>query len=255
MTAVLRLRNGLRPAHQGPENPLLCRLRNNLLARSREVRHDYMLSKPPHSDLTSRTVITDVIIGAQEADLSSCCDAAAFSNCSSMQLESEMPMSVGIPRVDQACIIDVEGTSETRVRSQRRLMRHNRCALEATARRERPNWMSATELARQLQDGPNRPAIVEPSRPLSDRKECAICLTNIDAQDMTTKFPCDHFFHLECTNPWLKDHDTCPCCRTRLATRRPDNGQNAVFGGSSWTATLNNALLDIAIFIWGLIAN
>lgn len=142
MTAVLRLRNGLRPAHQGPENPLLCRLRNNLLARSREVRHDYMLSKPPHSDLTSRTVITDVIIGAQEADLSSCCDAAAFSNCSSMQLESEMPMSVGIPRVDQACIIDVEGTSETRVRSQRRLMRHNRCALEATARRERPNWMS-----------------------------------------------------------------------------------------------------------------
>jgi hypothetical protein len=34
--------------------------------------------------------------------------------------------------------------------------------------------------------------------------------------DMATFLPCNHWFHEECVTLWLKEHNTCPICRTPI---------------------------------------
>ena len=34
--------------------------------------------------------------------------------------------------------------------------------------------------------------------------------------------PCKHEFHAECISPWEKDRNSCPLCRTKIDSSRPD---------------------------------
>lgn len=46
--------------------------------------------------------------------------------------------------------------------------------------------------------------------------ECAICLSNFDANDVvceSNNLRCKHLFHQECIEPWLIRHEHCPVCR------------------------------------------
>ncbi|KAK2971302.1 hypothetical protein RJ640_001328 [Escallonia rubra] len=44
---------------------------------------------------------------------------------------------------------------------------------------------------------------------------CSICLTDYKATDTLRLLPdCGHLFHLECIDPWLVLHPTCPICRS-----------------------------------------
>lgn len=52
--------------------------------------------------------------------------------------------------------------------------------------------------------------------------ECAVCLNEFEDDEMLRLIPkCDHVFHPECIDAWLKSHVTCPVCRADL-TPQPD---------------------------------
>jgi len=51
----------------------------------------------------------------------------------------------------------------------------------------------------------------------SDGKaECSICMDNVIIGDEVTVLPCTHWFHGDCVTSWLKEHDTCPHCRSSI---------------------------------------
>ena len=45
-------------------------------------------------------------------------------------------------------------------------------------------------------------------------KDCSICLTNIKKSSHTLS--CNHTFHKDCIDEWLKNNSTCPNCRTTV---------------------------------------
>ncbi|EYU18969.1 hypothetical protein MIMGU_mgv1a016311mg [Erythranthe guttata] len=46
---------------------------------------------------------------------------------------------------------------------------------------------------------------------------CAICLVEYkDSETLATITVCKHRYHVFCIRAWLKDHDTCPLCRTQV---------------------------------------
>ena len=57
--------------------------------------------------------------------------------------------------------------------------------------------------------------------PMAEGKEsdCYICLEKVkrgENNDKSAELPCGHAFDRGCLSTWLKDHDNCPVCRTKL---------------------------------------
>uniref|UniRef100_A0A183C4R0 RING-type domain-containing protein n=1 Tax=Globodera pallida TaxID=36090 RepID=A0A183C4R0_GLOPA len=49
------------------------------------------------------------------------------------------------------------------------------------------------------------------------KSECAVCLGNFEAGDKVRPLPpCEHIFHTECIELWLKNHNNCPLCRAEI---------------------------------------
>ncbi|KAE8037967.1 hypothetical protein FH972_010516 [Carpinus fangiana] len=45
---------------------------------------------------------------------------------------------------------------------------------------------------------------------------CSICLVDYRETDMLRLLPdCAHLFHLNCVDPWIRKHPTCPICRNK----------------------------------------
>ncbi|KAB5515622.1 hypothetical protein GE09DRAFT_576156 [Coniochaeta sp. 2T2.1] len=60
----------------------------------------------------------------------------------------------------------------------------------------------------------------------SDGKvECVICVEELHVGDEVTVLPCKHWFHGDCVTLWLKEHNTCPICRTPIETDSRNNRQ------------------------------
>ena len=45
---------------------------------------------------------------------------------------------------------------------------------------------------------------------------CVICLDNFKIDEKIIKLPCNHIYHPECIQDWLKDNITCPLCRYEI---------------------------------------
>jgi hypothetical protein len=43
--------------------------------------------------------------------------------------------------------------------------------------------------------------------------ECSICMDSVKIGDEVTVLPCTHWFHPQCIEMWLNQHNTCPHCR------------------------------------------
>ncbi|KAK7414247.1 hypothetical protein QQZ08_012550, partial [Neonectria magnoliae] len=51
----------------------------------------------------------------------------------------------------------------------------------------------------------------------SDGKtECTICIDEMKQGETVIFLPCKHWFHEDCVVLWLKEHNTCPICRTPI---------------------------------------
>lgn len=46
--------------------------------------------------------------------------------------------------------------------------------------------------------------------------ECSICMDNVELGTEVTVLPCTHWFHYDCIEAWLKQHNTCPHCRRSI---------------------------------------
>ncbi|OAA58116.1 ring finger domain protein [Niveomyces insectorum RCEF 264] len=68
------------------------------------------------------------------------------------------------------------------------------------------------------------------------RAECTICIAEVQLDEEVLFLPCKHWFHEECVVMWLKQHNTCPVCRT--AVEAPGGGEGT---GASAAATNNNS--------------
>jgi len=51
----------------------------------------------------------------------------------------------------------------------------------------------------------------------SQKEECCICMDDIDCDVYKTK--CNHHFHKECMESWLKNSSTCPICRSQVGSK------------------------------------
>lgn len=61
----------------------------------------------------------------------------------------------------------------------------------------------------------------------SDGKaECTICIEELQVGEEVTVLPCKHWFHGECVTLWLKEHNTCPICRTPIEADGRRDPQN-----------------------------
>ncbi|KAH7242493.1 hypothetical protein BKA59DRAFT_457071 [Fusarium tricinctum] len=58
------------------------------------------------------------------------------------------------------------------------------------------------------------------------KAECTICIDEMNEGDMATFLPCNHWFHEECVTLWLKEHNTCPICRTPIEKTNPSGNNN-----------------------------
>ncbi|KPM37106.1 hypothetical protein AK830_g9463 [Neonectria ditissima] len=56
----------------------------------------------------------------------------------------------------------------------------------------------------------------------SDGKtECTICIDEMKEGETVIFLPCKHWFHEDCVVLWLKEHNTCPICRTPIEKLPP----------------------------------
>ncbi|PUZ60863.1 hypothetical protein GQ55_4G201800 [Panicum hallii var. hallii] len=52
--------------------------------------------------------------------------------------------------------------------------------------------------------------------------DCAVCLEAFEPGDRCRRLPrCDHSFHAECVDSWLKKSGACPVCRADVVDRPP----------------------------------
>lgn len=48
------------------------------------------------------------------------------------------------------------------------------------------------------------------------KAECSICMDAVELGTEVTLLPCTHWFHFDCIEAWLSQHNTCPHCRRSI---------------------------------------
>lgn len=57
--------------------------------------------------------------------------------------------------------------------------------------------------------------------------ECSICIDDLEEGQTAAFLPCKHWFHEECVVLWLKEHNTCPVCRSPIENRARGNASSS----------------------------
>ncbi|KAF7069462.1 hypothetical protein CFC21_075089 [Triticum aestivum] len=56
--------------------------------------------------------------------------------------------------------------------------------------------------------------------PAQEESQCTVCLEEYEAKDVVRVLPyCGHAFHAACIDTWLRQHPTCPICRSTTKPR------------------------------------
>jgi len=75
-----------------------------------------------------------------------------------------------------------------------------------------PNDDSANLVSREGDTDDQRGMVRRRFRSEPRCESCAVCLSDFEAGEKLRKLPCDHLFHLECIDTWLKRNKVCPLC-------------------------------------------
>ncbi|KAL4941253.1 hypothetical protein BDV06DRAFT_194830 [Aspergillus oleicola] len=82
---------------------------------------------------------------------------------------------------------------------------------------------------------PKKPATTE-MLGTEGSSECSICMDVVKIGDEVSVLPCTHWFHPQCIEAWLTQHNTCPHCRRGI-----DSTDDANTGGATSSANANPA--------------
>lgn len=75
-----------------------------------------------------------------------------------------------------------------------------------------------------------------------------ICLESLQDKDMIRNLPCGHIYHSDCIAKWfLKQHDTCPLCKTHYVTRNESDSRMGNRQGFYEGATLFRVYQTVSI--------
>ncbi|KAB2573113.1 ubiquitin-protein ligase [Lasiodiplodia theobromae] len=66
--------------------------------------------------------------------------------------------------------------------------------------------------------------------------ECSICMDEVPIGEEVTELPCGHWFHGQCIEAWLREHDTCPHCRKGIEKKDNQGSQQGGQGPSGGAA-------------------
>ncbi|KAK7725639.1 hypothetical protein SLS57_003704 [Botryosphaeria dothidea] len=66
--------------------------------------------------------------------------------------------------------------------------------------------------------------------------ECSICMDEVPIGEEVTELPCGHWFHGQCIEAWLREHDTCPHCRKGIEKKEDKEGQQGGNGSTGGAA-------------------
>ncbi|CAH0001306.1 unnamed protein product [Clonostachys byssicola] len=55
------------------------------------------------------------------------------------------------------------------------------------------------------------------------KTECSICIDDLKEGEKAIFLPCKHWFHEDCVVLWLKEHNTCPICRSPIEKSEQGN--------------------------------
>ncbi|KAE8148382.1 hypothetical protein BDV25DRAFT_141854 [Aspergillus avenaceus] len=59
------------------------------------------------------------------------------------------------------------------------------------------------------------------------KAECSICMDSVELGTEVTVLPCKHWFHYNCIEMWLTQHNTCPHCRRSIdVSARPEGSSD-----------------------------
>ena len=58
--------------------------------------------------------------------------------------------------------------------------------------------------------------------------ECSVCMNDVTVGDEVVVLPCTHWFDEACATAWLKEHDTCPICRSGIGGEQPPQASPAI---------------------------
>eukprot|EP01068_Selenidium_serpulae_P008997 Selendium_serpulae@DN5127_c0_g1_i2.p2 len=59
-------------------------------------------------------------------------------------------------------------------------------------------------------------------------KSCPVCLFEFSPEDDVLKLPCEHLFHPDCVNLWIRQSPYCPLCRENLTAICSSSDQNTI---------------------------
>lgn len=65
------------------------------------------------------------------------------------------------------------------------------------------------------------------------KAECTVCIEEIKVGDEVVFLPCKHWFHEGCVTMWLKEHNTCPICRTPIEENSGNGNGNRNRGAAA----------------------
>lgn len=63
---------------------------------------------------------------------------------------------------------------------------------------------------------------------INNNSECSICYNNFDNILPVYKLKCNHEFHTDCINTWMKSSGTCPLCRNNIFNCKSCDGSGII---------------------------
>ncbi|CAL5059166.1 unnamed protein product [Urochloa decumbens] len=98
--------------------------------------------------------------------------------------------------------------------------------------------VAGREMSHALRDRPAAPRSAEVRAALAAGRvpsyehlgdgDCAVCLGELKGETVRRLRACQHVFHMECIDLWLRAHATCPVCRSGVLTEEPERAVEVV---------------------------
>jgi len=85
---------------------------------------------------------------------------------------------------------------------------------------------------------------VKPAEAEAAGGDCAVCLEAFEPGDRCRRLPrCEHSFHAECVDSWLRKSAACPVCRADVVDRPPKAAAAAAAGALEMAERTSTATL------------